>query len=270
MLPNFLVIGAPRAGTTWIDENLRRHPEVFLPQKKELHFFDLNFEKGMEYYEAFFSAWRGQKAVGEATPAYLHGAYSKNNIPHLIRQSLPRVKLIASLRHPVERAYSRYLNSFAKYDHNIRLSFHDKLLQKPEFIQEGYYFRQLQPYFELFPRDDILVLLYDDMQTDPKGFMRRIYEFIEVDPDMETGFEGARINMAAGKRNLARSKLLWLASRGLSRLNFHTAATRLKKFNSKAIPPLDPALRQQLADVYREENAKLQELIGRDLSAWNS
>ena len=269
MLPNFLVIGAPRAGTTWIDENLRRHPEVFLPQKKELHFFDMNFEKGMQYYEAFFGAWRGQNAVGEATPAYLHSA-CKNNIPLLIRQSLPRVKLIASLRHPVERAYSRYLNSYAKYDHNARLSFQDKLLQKPEFIHEGYYFRQLKPYFELFPRDDILVLLYDDMQSDPKGFMRRVYEFIGVNPSIETGFEGAKINTAAGKRNLARSKLLWFASRGLSRLNLHTAASRLKSFNSKALPPLDLAIRRQLVDVYKEENAKLQELIGRDLSAWNS
>lgn len=72
MLPNFLIIGAPRSGTTWIQENIKHHPEIFMPEQKEIHFFDRNYAMGIEYYEKYFSAYDGQKAIGEATPDYLH------------------------------------------------------------------------------------------------------------------------------------------------------------------------------------------------------
>ena len=270
MLPNFLVIGAPRAGTTWIDENLRCHPDVFMPQKKELHFFDRYFGRGLSYYESFFAAWSGQKAVGEATPDYLHGVYSRNDIPALINKCLPGVKLIACLRNPVERVYSRCWNSKAKYDHSAELTFEEKLSAKPEFIQEGFYFDQLAKFLELFPREDMRVLLYDDIRDHPGSFMKDVYEFIGVDPTIHTGFEHARINTAAGKRNLAKSKLLWYVSRALSRANLHSAASRLSTFNSKLMPPMDPKTRQRLVEVYRESNRRLGELLNRDLSSWNA
>jgi len=269
LLPNFLVIGAPRSGTTWIDENLRCHPDVFMPKRKELHFFDRHFDRGLPYYESLFADWAGQKAAGEATPDYLHGVYSKNNIPAHIKKCLPNVKLIACLRNPVERAYSRYWNSKAKFDHNAKLTFEDKLHAKPEFIQEGFYFDQLVRFLELFPSDQMLVLLYDDIRDRPGTFMKDIYEFIGVDPSIHTGFEHARINTAAGKRNLAKSRLLWYVSRALSRANLHTAATRLSQFNSKPIPTMTPETRQRLIEVYRESNQKLGQLINRDLSIWN-
>ena len=269
MLPTFLVIGAPRSGTTWIDENLRCHPDVFMPKRKELHFFDRHFDRGLPYYESFFADWAGQKAVGEATPDYLHGVYSRNNIPAHINECLPGAKLIACLRNPVERAYSRYWNSKAKFDHNAKLTFEDKIRTKPEFIQEGFYFDQLVRFHELFPQDHIRVLLYDDIRDRPESFMKDIYEFLGVDPEIHTGFERARINTAAGKRNLARSKPLWYVSRALSRANLHTAATRLSKFNSKEMPPMNPETKQRLIEVYRESNQKLGQLINRDLNIWN-
>ena len=177
MLPNFMIIGAPRSGTTWIEKNLREHPEVFLAKDKELHFFDQQYEKGIEYYESFFSGAHGKKAVGEATPDYLHGAYSRNDIPTLIHKHVPDVKLIASLRNPTERAYSRFWNSKAFYDRNINMSFEDKLEDRPEFIAEGMYCDQLERFYDLFPRENILILLFDDLKADPAQFMRRIYEF---------------------------------------------------------------------------------------------
>lgn len=242
-----------------------------MPKRKELHFFDRHFDRGLSYYESFFAGWTDEKAVGEVTPDYMHGVYSRNkDIPGLIKKYLPEVKLIACLRNPVERAYSRYLNAMAKFDHNAGLTFEQKLRSKPEFIEEGFYFKQLMRFHELYPKDHIQVLLYDDICDRPESFMKDIYEFIGVDPSVRTDFEHAPINTAAGKRNLARSRLLWYVSRAFSRANLHTAATKLAQFNSKPIPPIEPETRRWLIEIYRESNRKLETLIDRDLSGWDS
>jgi hypothetical protein len=271
MLPNFLIIGAPRSGTTWIEKNLREHPEVFMPKTKELHFFDKHYEKGIGYYESCFSDCGAQKAIGEATPGYLHGAYSQNDIPALIKQHLPNVKMIASLRNPIERAYSRFLHSKARFDRNIQMSFEDKLKDRPEFIEEGMYYDQLQRYYALFPRENILVLLFDELKSDPKSFMRQIFEFIGVEPNFETGWETVRVNQAAGKGNLAKSPFfLANLSKVLMRLRMHSLAQFVQDINSSDEPPMSEEMRKTLQAVYCDQNRKLEELIGRDLGHWNS
>ncbi|MBA4318316.1 MAG: heparan sulfate glucosamine 3-O-sulfotransferase, partial [Flavobacterium sp.] len=139
MLPNFLIIGAARCATTWISENLSQHPDIFIPPLKELHFFDTHYEKGIAYYESYFDN-RSEKAVGEATPAYLYFP----NISSLIQQHLPNVKLIASIRNPVDRAFSHYLYLKAKakigdIDSDM-ISFEDKLKVTNRLIEEGFYY----------------------------------------------------------------------------------------------------------------------------------
>ena len=270
MLPNFLVIGAPRSGTTWVEKNLREHPEVFLPKQKELHFFDTHYGEGMGYYEAHFEKWDGQKAIGEATPDYLHGEYSKYDVPALIKKHLPEVKLIASLRNPVERAYSRFWNSKAHYERNIGMSFEEKLKDRPEFIREGMYFDQLQRYYALFPRENILVLLFDDLVENPRSFMRQIYEFIGVEPEFKSTWESFKVNQASGTGNMARSQSLYQFSRILSRLRFHALADRVRRMNSLDQPPMSFETRKILRDIYFEQNCKLQGLIGRNLDHWNA
>ena len=107
MLPNFLIIGAARAGTTTIYNHLKDHPDVYLPAQKrpEPHFFlkESEYARGISYYEErFFSARRDERAVGEASTSYLFG----QQVPKRIRAALPGVKLICVLRNPVERAFS--------------------------------------------------------------------------------------------------------------------------------------------------------------------
>jgi len=269
MLPNFLVIGAPRSGTTWIHENLMRHPEVYEPAVKEVHFFDQDYDKGIDYYESFFLGSNGAPAVGETTPAYLHGAYSSHDIPILIRRHLPNVKLIASLRNPIERAYSRYWNSKAKYAKNVSFSFEEKLKDRPEFIQEGFYADQLVRYYDNFPKEQILVLLYDDLVATPVEFMGKIYSFIGVDPKFDAGLGASQIAASSGKNRLAKSKILWSISRSLNYMGLVFASEMIRKRNSVAIPPMNPDTRRMLIDIYRDENIKLGQLIGRDLGAWN-
>jgi len=271
MLPNFLVIGAPRSGTSWIHQNLRQHPQVFIPKTKELHYFDRHYERSIEYYESLFMDWAGQEAVGELTPGYLSGVYSPNrNIPELIRRHLPNVKLIAVLRNPVERAYSHYWHNVSQDARNLGLSFEDKLQQRPQILQEGFYFEHLARYLSLFPRRQMLILLYDDLTEDPFSFLRQIYEFLGVDPHFRSGVESLNRNAAQGKGHLARSRLLLHIGRAFAKTGFIRASERLRRANSVGpLPPMKPETRQKLVELYRPKNAQLSAMIGRDLSLWD-
>ena len=106
--PNFLVIGAQRSGTTWLDTALRAHPQVYLPERrKEIHYFDEHYSRGAEWYREFFSAAAarpGLKAIGEVTPRYLFDPL----VPQRIAGDFPSMRLIAILRNPADRAYSQF------------------------------------------------------------------------------------------------------------------------------------------------------------------
>lgn len=269
MLPNFLIIGAPRAGTTWLAKIFYNHPDIYIPFEKELHFFDKHYEKGLAYYESFFEGRKEETAVGEATPDYLSGIYSKYDVPSLIKQHLPNVKLIVSLRNPVERVYSRYLNARAKYPQNANLTFEEKLRQKPEFIEEGFYYDQLLRYYKLFPSEQILVILFDEITDNPKEVLCKIYRFLDVNPNFECGLENVKVNTSAGKVYLGRSRMLWYFYKVLFHLKFYHTADLVLKANSTEQPQINPATKKMLVEAYREKNLQLQDLIGRDLDRWN-
>jgi hypothetical protein len=269
LLPNFLIIGAPRAGTTWIDKNLRDHPDVHMAATKEVHFFDRHYERGMEFYESHFRHWNGQTAVGEATPAYLHGEFTRNDVPRLIHRHLPDVRLIASLRNPVERVYSEFWNVKANDRSNARLSFEEKIASRPEFLREGLYYQQLQRYLEYFPRERLHILFYEDLAADPDAFMGGIYRFLGVDPGFRSSFADVKVNRATGKKHLARSRLLWFGTRALARLRLHGAADVLQRLNAHKVPPMRAETRRQLIEFYRPHNERLAELTGRNLDHWN-
>jgi Sulfotransferase domain len=270
MLPNFVVIGPPRCGTTWLHYNLKKHPEVFVPNAGEVHFFDTDFDKSLAHYESFFDAWSGQKAVGEITPSYLSGAYSANaRIPEMMRDCLPRAKLIAVLRNPVERAYSHYLHNVAQDACNLRLTFEEKLEQRPQILREGLYADHLTRYLELFDRRQMLILLYDDLQANVFAFLRRIYEFLEVDPSFVSGIEGLRRNSAHGRGYLGRSRFIWHAARAAAKVGFVGLGERLRQANSRDWPAMSAETRRRLVELYRPSNERLSRLIDRDLSHWN-
>lgn len=265
MLPNFLVIGAPRAGTTWIAKNLGEHPAVFVPFKKEIHYFDSHYERGQSFYESFFDDADDAIAVGEATPAYLH----KPEVASRIRSMLPDAKLIVSLRNPVERVYSRYWKSRGRFTENENLSFEEKLAQKPEFISEGYYVDHLQRYLDLFPRDQVLLLFFDDLSSNPSQFMADIYRFIGVDEDFRSELIDHQINAGAAQKLLVRNRFAYWAGRGFRYLGIHGTARRLEQANSAKLPDMAMETRRRLIDTYAEKNNRLAELAGRDLSHWN-
>jgi len=263
MLPNYLVIGATRCGTTWLGKNLMLHPEVFMPTQKEVHFFNRHYDKGVDWYENIFRD-ATEKTIGEATPGYLY----HEHIPELIKKHLPDVKLIACLRDPVDRAYSHYwYREDERRAQNISITFEEKIQMTPRLIEEGMYARKLSKYLELYPRDNILLLFYDDLKSDPAQYLRDTFRFLEVNTDFKSPLLDKKLNVAASK--IGRTRILFHLQRALNKLGVYGLAKSVDKINRKQLPPIKMETRKMLIDQYYLEDIKqLEAITGRDLSTW--
>ena len=184
VLPTFLIIGAQKCGTTALVHSLRQHPEVFIPGLKEAHFFGTVDDPtaSAASYNAFFAAWGGEPHVGEATPNYL----VLETAPAQISSYLPDVKLIVSLRNPVDRAYSAYWHAVREGE--CRGSFAEAISQQSRrfalgerwagIVQDGRYLRYLRAYDRWFGRDRIHTILHDDLVAEPQRVMDGVAAFI--------------------------------------------------------------------------------------------
>ena len=289
VLPNFLIIGAEKAATTWLARCLAEHPSVFVPPEKEIFFFSSRFSRGRGWYASHFRDWSGEPRVGEATPVYL----GHPDAPERIRATLGEIDLIVSLRHPVDRAYSAYW-------HNLRQgrlspgSDFTRCLEADalEIRSRGEYLPHLLRYLRLFPRERLLVLLYDDIQDEPAQALRRCLEFLHVDPDfrpstldMRLNEGGADLTAATGPvrrlRSALRSGFLWARRRNLIPRDLErrlVAGADQAARRAAALAPrtrqyesLAPTLRAELLDrYYWVEIDRLEELLGVDLSPWRA
>lgn len=268
MLPNFLLIGPGRSGTTWITKCLSAHPEIFIPRRKSTRYFSGNYANGLYWYESLFKDWSGERAIGEASAGYLPCAEA----PARIKKLLPNVKLIATLRQPVDRSYSSYgrLLALAKPGElNFNISYEDKIKDTPRLLEEGLYAKHLDNYLHYFSQENMLILFYDDMKEDPAAFLRLIYEFLGVDSEFVAPVMGQKINATSTKR--PRSKALYFAYRTLMRLKLFNLTQRIDQINSSEPPQIDPVTRDRLiSDYYMADINSLERLTGRDLSSWKT
>ncbi|MBP0018239.1 MAG: sulfotransferase [Cyanobacteria bacterium SBLK] len=299
-LPNFLVIGTPKSGTTSLYHYLNRHPQIYMSPVKEPNFLAFvekppNFDgpKGpnewinqqsivdFQEYQALFDRVNGEKAIGEASIWYLY----LPDAPKYIQHYLPDVKLIALLRHPVDRAFSHYLHLRRTGDEwltefTVALDAEEQRCQQNwapawRYQQAGLYSQQLERYLKIFPRDRLKVYLYDDWQNNPFDLMKDLFTFIEVDatfePDMSTRHNQTSV---VWKNNTIRNllvdeNLLRMAARKIvpDRVRKPVAEMLLRK-NKEKPPTLAAETRQQLISHFRKDILKLQDLIDRDLSHW--
>jgi hypothetical protein len=187
---DFIGIGTPKAGTTWIYECLKEHPAVCLSEIKELDFFnriqmfwrpDLAgfsfYDKGFEWYQSHFATCPPESTKGEISPIY----FFDPEAPKKIHGFNPNIKLILSLRHPVKRLFSHYLYTKEKNYYPVPATFEEVVDTQPEFIDEGLYFKHLQNWLQYFPKEQILVLIYEDLFTDPTTFIKKIYRHVGID-----------------------------------------------------------------------------------------
>jgi hypothetical protein len=296
-LPNFLVIGAAKAGTTSLYHYLGQHPEVFMSPVKEPHFFALggtgaNFrspgaEAGInrksfadpEGYEGLFAGARGEKAIGEASTSYLYSPEA----PERIKRRVPEARLIAVLRDPAERAYSTFLalrlggreplRDFSRALEAEEGRIRDGWEHLWHYKNLGFYHVQLSRYGKALEEGRLRVYLYEDLGADPRGVMRDAYRFLGVDASFEPD-TSQRHNMSGVSNNgflvsLVRKR--HPVKTAIKPLVPATVRRRLVSGLQKRVlsrPPFPPEVRRELVEAYREDVLRLEDLIGRDLSAW--
>jgi hypothetical protein len=316
-LPNFFIIGAAKSGTTSLHEYLAQHPEVYMSFQKELNFFSfldsipsfsgpvcdhgnpvlcdrLRREKyghsitTWSDYRKAFSRVRSEKAIGESSVSYLYFPHASERIRH----SVPDARLIAILRNPIDRAYSKY-RQLRRDDAEPLISFEQALTAEAARMQEnwspawfyidrGFYYRQLKRYYKLFGRRHIHIILYEDFESNPEEIMKAIFDFLGVDtrfrPDMSHKYNVSK------ERTVPRNIYLY---NFITRPNWFSNLVR-ERFTAKSLSRIKPIARkavardecngeaasmtdntrQMLRRIFYTDIHQLQNLIGRDLSSW--
>ena len=306
-LPNFLVIGAPRCGTTMLHYSLEQHSEVFVSPNKEPHFFlfdsggarpsgasEPRFEtlkyhsaKTLDEYAALFAmATEDHRAVGKSSPGY----FMFPEVAARIKARLPDAKLVAILRQPVEQARSLYIRrSMGNVpDEDPSEAFVAALetgasLPRGQRVglaitEYGLYHRRLTPFFEHFARSQIKVTLLEDLQRDSDAFFADLFRFLDVDdsfrPDLSQRYnELGAVRSAMLQRILSRShRIKRLLRSVLPHSTAHHLARlqyRVRSANLRPTQPVSPDLRRELTErFYADDIGALEGLLGRDLSIW--
>jgi hypothetical protein len=254
LLPDFLVIGAQKGGTTSLYNYLIEHPGIIPAFTKEVHFFDTYFHKGLPWYRANFPTYaekyylerfHKQKCLtGEATPYYLFHPHA----PGRVAKTLPEAKFIVLLRNPIDRAYSQYAHQ-ARQGYET-LSFEDALAEEEKrtakerenllkderyasfndkhyaYLARGKYIDQLQIWLELFPREQFLILRSEDFYSDPASTLRETFKFLD------------------------------LPTAGLQR--------EYKLYNNGTYSKMESTTRKRLIEYFEPYNARLNEYLGAD------
>lgn len=299
-MPNFLIIGAAKAGTTALYRYLKEHPQIYMSPLKETQFFvfvdeeDLTFNsnapflrkyeqiKDIESYRALFKKVSQEIAIGEVSPWYIY----LPNIAGKIKRYIPDVKIIAMLRDPVERAYSNFLHSIRDDLEPINVDFGRAMELESERIlnnwsprfhykEKGLYYEQIKRYFDLFEPEQIRVYIYEHFQEKPISVLQDIYSFLGVDdefvPDNSKKYNDSRI-----PRNRVYNKIMLRANPADSIVASILPLKLRNKIKNKLIninlstqkPHLPVMVRKKFVEEYREDILKLQDLIQMDLSCW--
>lgn len=297
-LPNFLIIGAAKAGTTALHEALVQHPQVCMSLIKEPNFFalagsDLNYHAGsvqaaylrhcvttFSEYQQRFQPTATQTAIGDVSPMYLYDPAAVSRIRDLI----PAVKLIAILRDPIDRAYSNFLHHI-RDDLEPCTDFLAAVAQEPDrmanqwwwgfhYIRAGLYQEQLQRYFNCFNPEQIRIYLYEDLvQSQRDRTLQDLFGFLEIDasfqPDLSIRHNATGVPQNRKLHNfLSQTHPLKQVLKPLLPAKLRQQLTSHVKHKNLVKPALSPEIRQQLLPLFRADILKLQALIQRDLSAW--
>ncbi|MCX5658651.1 MAG: sulfotransferase [Planctomycetota bacterium] len=299
MLPNFIIIGAAKAGTSSLYHYLRQHPQVYMSPQKETNFFAcgkgrptycgpgddrfLNQRAIVDFaqYQSLFNGAGHAKAIGEASPLYLFHPDAAARI----RETVPNAKIIAVYRNPIDRAFSSYVylrrdgreteRTFAgglKLEEQRRAQNWEWAWQ---YTRVSRYVEQTKRYLDLFPREQLGLYVYDDLDHEPEPFMRQLFRFLEVDDTFKADTR-VRHNVSLIPRERLLVKLpanaplnrMAYAAAGLLPLNHRLRARGWLVQHSKVPAVLTPEVHAELAERFRDEVDQLGRIIGRDLSFW--
>ncbi len=281
MKPDFIGLGVQKCATAWLYTILSKHPQISMAwpegRDKDTKFFSCFYDRGFEWYEALFHDCSGE-VIGEYSTSYFYHVES----PERIYDYSPEMKLVVSLRHPVERAFSNH-------KHEIRLGrvsgentvFENGLKNNPMYLYQSLYYTHLSRWLKYFPREQLFIIIVDDLKDDSKKIVQQLYRFLNVSYENIPLIHNQRIHETHIPKNKALERLTtgiikcfrqiglgelldFLKSKGLKKI--------LDKVNTKkeqdVFPPMKKETRASLLKYFTEENEKLSALINRDLTAW--
>lgn len=252
-LPTFVIAGAQKCGTSSLGATLRRHPQVFVAPRKELHFFNRDHGQGLDAYADHFTPAPHDLAWGEATPAYIYDADARKRMC----EALPDARIVVILRDPVQRAYSHYWHS-RRIKVEALDTFEAALDAEPgrlasgkpnprlhkSYVDRGHYLDQLKSLAAQHDRSLIHVMLFDDLKGDRTAALRGLFAFLGIDVEPADSIKEQWKNRY-----------------------------RVKTDGGKAVPtdypPMEPNTRARLVEHFRPYNDRLAAWLGRDLAAWN-
>ncbi|ADE16345.1 sulfotransferase [Nitrosococcus halophilus Nc 4] len=296
-LPNFVVVGAPKSGTTSLYHYLSQHSDIYLPVKKELHYFSSHrliqltqgpsdryvvesICKTLDAYAAYYEAVGSPNAIGDISPFYL---YHEGCAERIYKELGAKTRIIILLRHPIEKAYSQYMHLVA--EGRETLSFDAAIEQEAQrkskkwldiwlYTQSTFYAPQVERFLSVFPREQIFICLLEDMQRDPKQFLQEVCEFLDIlhleSSNLSTVYNRssaprskwvARYFVAPGPLYALANKMRRTRLRRLGGLIF-AMRRRLKAWNACQKEPLSPEMRERLEQLFRPDIDALESLLG--------
>lgn len=302
LIPDFLIIGAGKCGTTSLDNYLRHHPELFIPKVKEPNFYgyELISERELSNRDSEIKHFRESittldeylQLFEDAEPGLVKGETSNTYLIHekapaRIRFYNPGMKLIAIFRQPAERLWSRYMH-LAREDKMPTEHFTDCLdhttiyWERNDLIKEGFYHHNLSKYFRLFPKEQIRVYLFEDLKDNGSEVLKDIYKFLGVDPGFEMEklirynqsgiIKNKALDGIIGNHGIIPKMAKYVFGRHYDSLKENTTMqSLLVKVRKQNLDrrPIDPEFKKILTrEVYQSDIEKLQTLIDRDLSHW--
>lgn len=265
---DFVIIGAAKSATTWLQTQLQADPAVYMPDP-ELHYFSRQYDRGHDWYLAQFSDEGIGKTVGEKSNSYL---YEPGTAARL-HQSLPHVKLVAQLRNPVERAYSNYCMLLRRGEVSSDIASHldPSRNENPRFHIGGKFASHLEPYIDLYGRDSLLILFFEGVALEPERQLSRVRSHIGLPPRPHVAAPRKKVKDKTVptvppqiRRSLGWMKPLVRPLRGTAPFE----AVRGMVARKTEYPQLTDDLRERLNDYFYPSIETLEELSGQSLSHW--
>ena len=279
---DFLGIGVQKAGTTWLFQCLMEHPGIhgaMTTNNKELNFFNHNYEKGYAWYHRRFTF--GPWKMGEYSTLY----FPDKNVPARVYRYNPDIKLILSLRNPVDRAYSQHRHEIRR-DHipESLYRFGEALKYNPTYIEQGRYATHLEYWLKFFDLHKIHIILYDEIVSQPAAVLKKLFTFLDLDSDFQPSLQETKQNVAHIYRSRALFRLMsrtskWLhrymGRRGIEVIRATKIPSRLRTFNEvdfheTLVPPLSEDELKCLRNEFNDDIERLETLVGKDLAHWKT
>ena len=264
-------VGPQKTGTTWLDMCLREHPRLCFPKgTKETFFFDGHFDKGWSWYWPHFQHCSKDQFCIEIGPSY----FDVPETATTIYQHNPDCRIIVNLRDPAARSFSLYLHHRSRGRFNC--DFLEAVRKMPRIIESSRYSMHLRRWIEMFGREQILIILQDDISAFPEEVLERVYKFIGIGSLPPPVFAHEHVNVASVTvfPSLARfftQKARWFRDRrlyGCVNLLIKLGLKRTYARSSGTLPRLEPEIRKILIQEFEPDIKYVEEILNRPLPAW--